>query len=57
MFLYHVLVLSPINVEKIFFPRVALSYNRAIEYDVYIFISVLIYTSLIIWELEHLKIY
>lgn len=48
MFLYHVLVLSPINVEKIFFPRVALSYNRAIEYDVYIFISVLIYTSLII---------
>lgn len=48
MFLYHVFILSPINVENNFFPRVALSYNRAIEYDVSIFISVLLYTSLII---------
>lgn len=57
MFLYHVFILSPINVENNFFPRVALSYNRAIEYDVSIFISVLLYTSLIIWELEHLETY
>lgn len=53
MFLYHVSVMSPINVKKIFFQE-TLSFNKAIE-SVYIFVSVLIHTSLIIRDVEHLK--